>query len=47
MLIFFDLPYLPTMARMLLTRLEELCNVDVDDADSTFLEKLPLKPHNR
>ncbi|KAL2688933.1 hypothetical protein Neosp_002983 [[Neocosmospora] mangrovei] len=33
--------------RTLLTRLEELCNVDVDDADHDFIRGLPFKPHNQ
>ncbi|KAJ4245218.1 hypothetical protein NW762_014088 [Fusarium torreyae] len=34
-------------ARTLLTRLNELCNVDVDDADYDFISSLPLKPYNQ
>jgi hypothetical protein len=33
--------------RTLLTRLDELCNVDVDDADIEFIKSLPFKPYNR
>ncbi|VUC29132.1 unnamed protein product [Clonostachys rosea] len=33
--------------RTLLTRLDELCNVDVDDADFEFIKSLPFKPYNQ
>ncbi len=33
--------------RSLLERLEELCNVDVDDVDTELIKSLPFKPHNR
>ncbi|CAG9954516.1 unnamed protein product [Clonostachys rosea f. rosea IK726] len=33
--------------RTLLTRLDELCNVDVDDADIEFIKSLPFKPYNQ
>ncbi|ETI20929.1 hypothetical protein G647_07272 [Cladophialophora carrionii CBS 160.54] len=34
-------------ARSLLDRLEELCNVDVDDVDTEVIKSLPFTPHNR
>ncbi len=33
--------------RSLLERLEELCNVDVDDVNTELIKSLPFKPHNR
>ncbi|OCT44595.1 hypothetical protein CLCR_06278 [Cladophialophora carrionii] len=34
-------------ARSLLDRLEELCNVDVDDVDTEVVKSLPFTPHNQ
>jgi transaldolase len=31
----------------LLDRLEQLCNVDVDDVDTEVIRSLPFTPHNR
>ncbi|OAL24959.1 hypothetical protein AYO20_10562 [Fonsecaea nubica] len=33
--------------RSLLERLEELCNVDVDDVDTALIKSLPFTPHNQ
>ncbi|EXJ70754.1 uncharacterized protein A1O5_05744 [Cladophialophora psammophila CBS 110553] len=33
--------------RSLLERLEELCNVDVDDVDTELIKSLPFTPHNQ
>ncbi|OQV10433.1 hypothetical protein CLAIMM_14431 [Cladophialophora immunda] len=33
--------------RSLLDRLEELCNVDVDDVDTELIRSLPFTPHNQ
>lgn len=35
------------MARTMLHRLEDLCNVDVDDADTALIKSIPFTPHNR
>ncbi|KAL7943960.1 hypothetical protein V8C42DRAFT_327306 [Trichoderma barbatum] len=35
------------MARSMLHRLEELCNVDVDDADTELIKSIPFTPHNQ
>jgi hypothetical protein len=35
------------MARSMLHRLEDLCNVDVDDADPELIKSIPFTPHNR
>ena len=35
------------MARSMLHRLEELCNVDVDDVDTEVIKSIPFTPHNR
>lgn len=35
------------MARSMLHRLEDLCNVDVDDADTGLIKSIPFTPHNR
>ncbi|PON26571.1 transaldolase [Trichoderma gamsii] len=34
------------MARSMLHRLEDLCNVDVDDADTGLIKSIPFTPHN-
>ncbi|OAP55772.1 hypothetical protein AYL99_09924 [Fonsecaea erecta] len=34
-------------SRSLLDRLEELCNVDVDDVDTALIKSLPFPPHNQ
>ncbi|OAL23397.1 hypothetical protein AYO22_06447 [Fonsecaea multimorphosa] len=34
-------------SRSLLDRLEELCNVDVDDVDTELIKSLPFTPHNQ
>ncbi|PTB63174.1 aldolase [Trichoderma citrinoviride] len=35
------------MARSMLHRLEELCNVDVDDVDTEVIKSIPFTPHNQ
>ncbi|KAK6450231.1 transaldolase [Trichoderma asperellum] len=35
------------MARTMLHRLEDLCNVDVDDADTALIKSIPFTPHNQ
>ncbi|UKZ69467.1 uncharacterized protein TrAtP1_010474 [Trichoderma atroviride] len=35
------------MARSMLHRLEDLCNVDVDDADTGLIKSIPFTPHNQ
>ncbi|EHK18566.1 uncharacterized protein TRIVIDRAFT_158488 [Trichoderma virens Gv29-8] len=35
------------MARSMLHRLEDLCNVDVDDADTELIKSIPFTPHNQ
>ncbi|KAL7966166.1 hypothetical protein HDV63DRAFT_176099 [Trichoderma sp. SZMC 28014] len=35
------------MARSMLHRLEDLCNVDVDDADTRLIKSIPFTPHNQ
>ncbi|KAM0254860.1 hypothetical protein ACHAQJ_006352 [Trichoderma viride] len=35
------------MARSMLHRLEDLCNVDVDDADTELIKSIPFMPHNQ
>ncbi|KAL6862274.1 hypothetical protein J3F83DRAFT_745702 [Trichoderma novae-zelandiae] len=35
------------MARSLLHRLEDLCNVDVDDVDTELIKSIPFTPHNQ
>ncbi|PTB75038.1 aldolase [Trichoderma longibrachiatum ATCC 18648] len=34
------------MTRSMLHRLEDLCNVDVDDADTELIKSIPFTPHN-
>ncbi|KAL6882200.1 hypothetical protein HDV57DRAFT_51942 [Trichoderma longibrachiatum] len=35
------------MTRSMLHRLEDLCNVDVDDADTELIKSIPFTPHNQ
>ncbi|KAL6692318.1 hypothetical protein J3F84DRAFT_402137 [Trichoderma pleuroticola] len=35
------------MARSMLHRLEDLCNVDVDSADTELIKSIPFTPHNQ